>query len=80
MKVSPLIFLCIIVAVAVPIPVQREYDVETILTLADYESEPNALNQLDMFDDGNQNDAREKRHILPLLKKLALAQLFLGVG
>lgn len=79
MKVSALIFLCIIaVTVAVAIPVQPEYGAETQLTLADLENEQKDLNQVDGFNDGNQNVAREKRFIL---KKLALAKLaHLGLG
>lgn len=73
MKVSAVIFLCIIaVTVAVAIPVQPEYGAETQLTLADLENEQKDLNQVDGFNDENQNIAREKRFIL---KKLALAKL-----
>lgn len=81
MKVSALIFLCIVgVAVAVAIPVQPEYGAETQLTLADLENEQKALNQVEEFADENQNVAREKRFIL-LKKKLALAKLaHLGLG
>lgn len=79
MKVSALIFLCIVgVSVAIAIPVQPEYGAETQLTLADLENEQRELNQVDGFNDDNKNVAREKRFIL---KKLALAKLaHLGLG
>lgn len=79
MKVSALIFLCIIaVTMAVAIPVQSDHGTEAQLTLADLENEQKGSNYVDGLTDENQNVAREKRFIL---KKLALAKLaHLGLG
>lgn len=81
MKVSALIFLCIVgvaVSVAVAIPVQPDYGVDSKLTLADLENEQN---NVDALTEGNGDVTREKRFILSLSKKLALAKLaHLGLG
>lgn len=79
MKVSPVIFLCVVaVTVAVAIPVQPEYDTNSQLTLADIENEQNAQNNVNGITDDNSPAAREKRFIL---KKLALAKLaHFGLG
>lgn len=81
MKVSALIFLCIVATVAVAIPVQPEYGADTQLTLADLENEQKELNQIEAFNNESQSVAREKRYIFLLKKKLALAKLaHLGLG
>lgn len=81
MKVSALIFLCIVgVTVAVAIPVQPEYGAESQLTLADLENEQRELNFVDGATDDNQNVAREKRFILKKLVLAKLAHLGLGYG
>lgn len=76
MKISALIFLCIVaVTVAVAIPIQPDNGVDSELTLADLENEQN---NDDTLTDENTNVAREKRFIL---KKLALAKFaHLGLG
>lgn len=77
MKASALIFLCIVaVTVAVAIPVQPEYPADAPLTLADLENEQQNAGELT-----DENAAREKRFILSLSKKIALAKLaHLGLG
>lgn len=77
MKVSALIFLCIVaVTVAVAIPVKPEYGADSPLTLADIENEQQNADGLT-----DENAAREKRFILTLSKKIALAKLaHLGLG
>lgn len=79
MKASALIFLCIVaVTVAVAIPVQPEYAADSPLTLADLENEQQTAEGLA---EENANIAREKRFILSLSKKIALAKLaHLGLG
>lgn len=79
MKVSAVIFLCIVaVTMVVAIPVQPEVGAEAQLTLADIENEQNAANLIAGLTDDNSDVAREKRFIL---KKLALAKLaHFGLG
>ena len=80
MKASALIFLCIVaVTVAVAIPVQPEYAADAPLTLADLENEQQ--NAGGLADENGNINAREKRFILSLSKKIALAKLaHLGLG